>query len=197
MCLLPIFMFSLEKCLLSFSDILTGLSASKWTFQGEGTFPLLQVLPEMEVLSWFLFPFTLPSYMMIFLATLDIWDLLAPFSRCSVKIVPWRVRVKVAQSCPTFCDPMDYTVHGIIQARLLEWVAIPSSRGSSQPRDWTQVSCIAGGFFTNCGWACGCIFDVFVGGGEVHTLLFCHLDLALLGSSYITHTQHFWLKLYW
>ena len=36
---------------------------------------------------------------------------------------------------------------GILQARILEWVAMPSSRGSSQPRDWTQVSCIAGGFF--------------------------------------------------
>ena len=46
---------------------------------------------------------------------------------------------------------MDYTVHGILQARILEWVAIPFSRGSSQPRDWTQVTCIAGGFFTS--WA--------------------------------------------
>ena len=46
------------------------------------------------------------------------------------------------------CDPMDYTVHGILQARILEWVAFPSSRGSFQPRDWTQVSSIAGRFFT-------------------------------------------------
>ena len=43
---------------------------------------------------------------------------------------------------------MDYTVLGILQARILEWVAVPFSRGSSQPRDWTQVSHIAGGFFT-------------------------------------------------
>ena len=43
---------------------------------------------------------------------------------------------------------MDYTVHGILQARILEWVAFPFSRGSSQPRDRTQVSCIAGGLFT-------------------------------------------------
>ena len=48
---------------------------------------------------------------------------------------------------------MDYSlpgssVHGILQARILEWVALPFSRGSFQPRDWTQVSCIAGGFFT-------------------------------------------------
>ena len=46
---------------------------------------------------------------------------------------------------------MGYTVHGILQATVLEWVAFPSSRGSSQPRDQTQVSCIVGGFFTN--WA--------------------------------------------
>ena len=45
-------------------------------------------------------------------------------------------------------QPMDYTVHGILQARIVEWVAFPFSRGSSQPRDQTQVSCIAGGFFT-------------------------------------------------
>ena len=43
-------------------------------------------------------------------------------------------KVKVAQSCPTLCDPMDYVVHGILQARILEWVAFPFSRGSSQPR---------------------------------------------------------------
>ena len=49
------------------------------------------------------------------------------------------------------CNPMDYTVHGILQARILEWVAFSFSKGSSQPRDRTQVSCIAGGFFTS--WA--------------------------------------------
>ena len=45
------------------------------------------------------------------------------------------MKVKVAQSHPTLCDPMDYTVHGILQARILEWVALPFSRGSSQSRD--------------------------------------------------------------
>ena len=45
--------------------------------------------------------------------------------------------------------PMDYTVYGIFQARILEWVAVPFSRGSSQARDRTQVSHIAGGFFTS------------------------------------------------
>ena len=57
--------------------------------------------------------------------------------------------VKITQSCPTLCDPMNYTVHGILQARILEWVAIPFSGGSSQPRDLTQVSHTAGGFFTS------------------------------------------------
>ena len=57
--------------------------------------------------------------------------------------------VKVAQSCPTLCDPMGCTVHGILQARILGWVAFPFSRGPSQPRDQTRVSCIAGGFFTS------------------------------------------------
>ena len=58
-------------------------------------------------------------------------------------------KVKVAQACPTLCDPMGYTVHGILQVRTLEWIAFPFSRGSSQPRDRTQGSHIAGGFFTS------------------------------------------------
>ena len=45
------------------------------------------------------------------------------------------VKVNVAQSCLTLCDPMDHTVRAILQARILEWVAFPFSRGSSQPRD--------------------------------------------------------------
>ena len=72
----------------------------------------------------------------------------------TIRTMPWQFKsdkVKVAQSCPTLCNPTDYTVHGILQATILEWVAIPFSRGSSQTRDWTQVSCIAGGFFTS--WA--------------------------------------------
>ena len=60
---------------------------------------------------------------------------------------------EVAQSCPTLCDPMDCSlqgssVHGIFQARVLEWVAISFSRGSSWPRDQTLVSHIAGRRFT-------------------------------------------------
>ena len=66
------------------------------------------------------------------------------------KIVEWS-EVKDAQSHLTLCDPMDYTVHGTLQARVLEWVTFPFSRGSSWPRNQNGVSCIAGGFFTN--WA--------------------------------------------
>ena len=61
--------------------------------------------------------------------------------------------VKVAQSCLTFCDPMDCTPPGssileVLQARILEWVAISFFRGSSWPRDQTPISCAAGRFFT-------------------------------------------------
>ena len=61
---------------------------------------------------------------------------------------------KSLQLCPILCDPIDgsppgFPVPGILQARILEWVAISFSRGSSQPRNRTQVSCIAGRFFTN------------------------------------------------
>ena len=64
----------------------------------------------------------------------------------------------VAQSCPTFCDPIDCSppgssIHGILQARMQEWVATPFSRRSSWPRDWTQVSHTASGFFND--WATG------------------------------------------
>ena len=66
------------------------------------------------------------------------------------------IHAQSLQSCPALCDLMDYSppgfsVHGILQARILEWVAMPSSRRSSWPRDWTWISCIfciAGRFFT-------------------------------------------------
>ena len=64
---------------------------------------------------------------------------------------PMKEEVKVTQSCLTLWDPMNYTVHEILQTRILEWVAFPLSRESSQPRDRTQVSCIECGFFTS--WA--------------------------------------------
>ena len=63
------------------------------------------------------------------------------------------MRARSLQLSPTLCDPMDGSppgspAHGILQARTLEWAAMPSSRGSSQPRDQTRVSCITGVFFT-------------------------------------------------
>ena len=63
------------------------------------------------------------------------------------------VCVLVTQLCPTLCDPMNcsppgFSVHGILQARILEWIAIPFSRGSSRARDRTLVSCTAAIFFT-------------------------------------------------
>ena len=63
---------------------------------------------------------------------------------------PWS---EVAQSCPTLCDPMDCSllrssIHGIFQARVLEWGAVSFSRGSSWPRDWIQVSRTVGRHFT-------------------------------------------------
>ena len=64
-----------------------------------------------------------------------------------VSKVKWS-EVKVVQPCPALCNPMDYTVHGILQARILERIAFSFSRGSSQPRGRTQVSRIADGFFT-------------------------------------------------
>ena len=59
------------------------------------------------------------------------------------------MKVKVIQSCPTLSDPMDYPVHGILQARIPEWVAFPFSRGPSQTWDQTQVFHIAGELFTS------------------------------------------------
>ena len=68
-------------------------------------------------------------------------------------IFPLKVKVLVAQLCPTLCDPVDCSppassVHRLLQARILEWAAVPFSRGSSRPRDQTQVSRIADRFFT-------------------------------------------------
>ena len=75
------------------------------------------------------------------------------------------VQCFVSYSCPTLCDFMDCglpgsSVHGILQARILEWVAMPSSRGSSPPREQTQVSHIAGRFFIT--WATGKPYTVCV-----------------------------------
>ena len=70
-----------------------------------------------------------------------------------VSLIRLKVKSEVAQLCLTLCDPMDCSppgssIHGIFQAKVLEWVAISFSRGSFQPRDWTQVSHTAGRRFT-------------------------------------------------
>ena len=66
----------------------------------------------------------------------------------------WYTYESESHSVVSLCDPMDYIVRGILQARILEWVAFPFSKGSSQSRGRTQVSRIIGGFFTN--WAMIC-----------------------------------------
>ena len=71
------------------------------------------------------------------------------FIPMNINFLPSFVKVRVAQLCPTLCESMDYTVHRILQARILEWVAFPFSRGSSQPRDQIQVSGIVGRFCTS------------------------------------------------
>ena len=74
---------------------------------------------------------------------------------------------KATRFCLTLCDPMDgslpgCSVHGILQARMLEWVAIPFSRASSQPRDWTQVSHIADSYHLNHQGNCPHILHRFI-----------------------------------
>ena len=79
------------------------------------------------------------------------------FEECWRVIVCWsNKKVWVAQSCLTLCNTMvcsspGSSVHGTVEARILKWVAIPFFRESSQPRDWTWVSCLAGRFLTS--WA--------------------------------------------
>ena len=87
------------------------------------------------------------------------WICSCSVTKSCLTVTPWTAAcmwISCVFSCWRFCNPMDCSrpgsfVHGISQARILGWVAISFSKGSSQPRDWTGVSCIAGGFFTN--WA--------------------------------------------
>ena len=115
---------------------------------------------EIKTLSW-------KNWMIIWAFAFRLWQLLHLLAshsssvmmtngcQCTINMIHGKkVKVLVAQSCPTLCDPMDCSplgssVHGILQARILEWIAIPFSRGSSWPRDRTQVSRTAGGFFTS------------------------------------------------
>ena len=107
---------------------------------------------------------------------------------CSLHVSVWS---ESSQSCPNLCDPMDYTVHRILQARILEWVAFPFSRGSSQPRDGTQVSRIAGGFFTS--WATK---EAHSSHDDLHTLeASCHVApyCFYFSSSWILYTIQLFL----
>ena len=96
----------------------------------------------------------LPSFVHLFVTSVDIpdssWLRFPCLHRHSV--LPWPAYVLIAQSCLILCNPTDYslpgsTLYGILQARILERIAIPFSRGSSLSRGWTWVSCIAGRFF--------------------------------------------------
>ena len=125
-------------------DLVTPVSASVLTWP-----PLcLCSVPSLHYckdthLWWLLGPMQIVSLGYIYLQILN----LVTFAKTSFL----DKKVKAAQSCSTLCGPMNCTVHGILPARILEWVAFPFSRRSSQSRDRSQVSRIAGGFFTN--WA--------------------------------------------
>ena len=102
--------------------------------------------------------------------------------------------VLAAQSCLTLYDPMDCSlpgssVHGILQARILEWVVIPFSRGSSQPRNWTWVPCIAGRFFTI--WATRQAQSMFQNGFISHSIKIRNpsFEYAIAEWLALTHTM--------
>ena len=92
----------------------------------------------------------------------EIKDCSLPLHFLSVILECSAVHANSLQSCPTLCDPMDCSlpissVHGILRARILKWVAVPSSRGSSQPGDpahISYISALAGGFFTSSTTCC-------------------------------------------
>ena len=101
--------------------------------------------------------------------------------------------VKISQSCRTLCDPMDYRVHGILQARILEGVAFPFSRGSSQPKDQSQVSCIAGRFFTS--WATVLFLDWFLDRYKVSFFVF--VTVSILRKFVLPHISIATPALFW
>ena len=106
---------------------------------------------------------SVPRDIVLFLTSLHIWmfynwpqNIFSTYSwqcPCQYTFIerqyhPWVHACSVVQSCLTVSDPTDYSppgssVHGVFLARILEWVAISSSRGSSQLRDWTHVSCVS------------------------------------------------------
>ena len=88
----------------------------------------------------------------MYLELVQVWSLISWHTDTPYICVCESVKVLFVQSCMTLCNPIEYSllgsyVHGILQARILDWVAIPFSRGSSRLRDQTRVSCITGRFF--------------------------------------------------
>ena len=112
---------------------------------------------------------------------------------------------EVAQSCLTLGDSMDcglpgFSIHGIFQARILDWVAISFSRGSSRPRDWTQVSHIAGRCFTI--WAIreGLVMHIYIYTHiyiyiHTHTHIYIYIYLHFFG--FFSHTGEQVIIEYW
>ena len=97
-----------------------------------------------SVWSWELF--LANSFVLVTLSLTFLWNILALWPQADVPVFPWLCAR--AQSCPTLfsptdCSPPGSSVHGILQARIPEWDALPSCRGSSQPRDQTWVSYIS------------------------------------------------------
>ena len=85
-----------------------------------------------KLLVFCLFFFPLAFFIAWICFSLPLYSWYRPEFTSNYQMYEW---VKVTESCPTLCNPMDYTVHGILQVRILEWVTLPFSRGSSQPRD--------------------------------------------------------------
>ena len=131
----------------------------------------------------------------IFIYVISIWNISHTWkwnwkslSHVWVFVTPWTVACHGPMVPPGIMVP-----HGILQAKILEWVVIPFSRGSSQPRDWTHVSCNAGGFFTiwatrEAQWALGNLFSSSQPANKELTncksckvFLPCHFPLATLG----------------
>ena len=130
-----------------------------WEGSNKNVTPLIRTLAWQSLISWVVYL----AFEVLLILSLE--ALLLPTSQvfeylqitCFFSFLPanWQilsnVHAKSLQSCLPLCDPVDrrlpWSVHGILQARILEWVAMPFSRRSSQPRDRTCVSCITGRWF--------------------------------------------------
>ena len=123
------------------------LFATPWTVASQATLPLRLCRQE----CWSVLPF--PSPRDLTDTEIKLASSAAPalqMDSLPLNHLKWS-EMKVTQQCPSLCNPMDYTVHGILQARILDWVAFPFSSGSSQARDQTQVPRFADRFLTS--WA--------------------------------------------